>query len=52
MLPVISFSFFGNFPTTCHCTLYPVIPVPVSLGAVHDMSITSVETEVVLGAGG
>ena len=49
---VITFSFFGRFPTTCHCTLYPVIPAPVLLGAVHDMSITCVETEFAVGTGG
>ena len=52
MLPVITFWFFTFSPTTFHCTLYPVIPAPVSLGAVHDMSITCVETEFAVGAGG
>jgi len=52
LLPVISFSYFSNFPTTCHCILYPVIPAPVSLGDVHDISKTCVETEFAVGAGG
>ena len=52
LTPVITFWVFTNFPTTCHCTLYPVIPSPVSLGAVHDMSITCVKTEFAVGVDG